>query len=104
MERLFEAVAALRHRFSANGDTNIDAAGDDLVGDVLDTFEARRAEAVYGGGPSCGGVPSCEGGGTNDVGGFSVGDLELIRRNQYASELITDIAETDVLNELRINP
>ena len=78
MERLFEAVTTLRHRFSTNCNTNIDAASDNLVGDVLDTFEPGRAKAVYGGGTGCGGVPSCEGGGASDVGGFSVGDLEFV--------------------------
>ena len=77
MERLFEAVATFRHGLSANCYANIDAAGDDLVGDVLDTFEPGRAEAVYGGGTGCGGVAGCEGGRASDVGGFSVGDLVL---------------------------
>ena len=77
MERFFEAVATLRHGFSANCNTNIDAATDDLIGDILDSFEPGRAEAVYGGGTGCGGVPGCEGGGSGDVGGLSIGDLAL---------------------------
>ena len=81
MERFFEAVATLRHRFSANCNTNIDAAIADLVGDVLDSFEPGRAEAIYGGSTGCGGVPSCERGGAGDVGGFSVGDLVLNQQN-----------------------
>ena len=84
MERLFEAVATLRHRFGANCNANIDAATDYLVGDVLDSFEPRRAEAVYRGGTGCGGVSGCEGSGADDVGGFPVRDLLLYQRMSNA--------------------
>ena len=77
MERLFEAVATLRHGFGANCNTNVDAATHYLVGDVLDSFEPGRAEAVYGGSTGCGGVPGCEGGSAGDVGGFPIGNLVL---------------------------
>lgn len=75
MEGFLETVAAFAHGLGANRDADFDATGYDLVGDVLDGFEAGRAEAVHGGAASGGGVAGCEGGGTADVGCFAVADL-----------------------------
>lgn len=40
------AVGVGAHALGANGDADVDGAGEDLVGDVLDGQEAGRAEAV----------------------------------------------------------
>lgn len=42
-----DPAAAEGHGLSADGDANIDCARADLVGDVVDCFEARGAETVY---------------------------------------------------------
>ena len=78
MEGFVEAVASFGHRFGADGDADVDAAGDDLVGDILDSFEAGGAEAVYGAGGCGGGVAGCEGGGAGYIGCFAVGDLSVL--------------------------
>lgn len=58
-----DAAAAEGHGLSADGDTNINRASADLVGDVVDCFETGRTEPVYAGG--AGGVwdARCERGG-----------------------------------------
>ena len=65
VEGLSEAVAACGHKFCADGEAAFDAAGRDLVGDVLHGFETRGAEAVYGGGGSGVGEAGREGGGAD---------------------------------------
>ena len=75
MERLSQAVAARGHEFRAHSEPAFDAAGGDLVGDVLYGFQAGGAEPVDGGGGGGGGEASGEGGGADEVGGFGVVDL-----------------------------
>ena len=70
------AGTAFGHGFGANGDADIDATCGDLGGDVLDGFQAGRAEAVDGGGCGRVGEASGEGGGAGNVGGFGVVDLK----------------------------
>lgn len=75
------AVGVGAHAFGAYGNTDIDGAGEDLVGDVLDGEETGGAEAVgYGGG---GGHWETGGqdGGAGDVGGAlgeTVADADIL--------------------------
>ena len=78
MEGGGEAVAAGGHHFGADGDADVDVAERDLVGNVLGCFQARGAEAVDGGGGGGVGDAGSEGGGTDDVGGFAVIDLNML--------------------------
>lgn len=48
IKRLVEAVAAGRHHLRAYGNTNINRAELDLVRNILDGLEPRRAESVHG--------------------------------------------------------
>lgn len=64
-----------RHGLGTHGKTNVDAAHVDLVGNVLDGLEARRAEAVDGGGGGGVGEAGGERGRTDVVGGTGVVDL-----------------------------
>jgi len=70
-----EAVPGGGHGLGADGDADVDGAQADLVRDVLDGLEARRAEAVYGRGARRVGDAGREGGGADEVGGFAVADL-----------------------------
>lgn len=67
-----QAVAASRHGFGADGDADFDGAAGDLVGDVLDGFEAGGAEAVYGGAGGGDGEAGGEESGAAVVGCFGV--------------------------------
>ena len=75
VEGLFQPVTAFGHGFCANRNTDIDTTAADFIGNIMDGFEARRAEAVHGGRTGCSGVAGCEGCGAGNVGGFTVGDL-----------------------------
>lgn len=75
MEGALEAVAAGGHELGAHGDADVDAAGRDLVGDVLGGFQPGGAEAVYGRGGGGVGEAGGESGGADEVGCFAVGDL-----------------------------
>lgn len=70
-----EGVTAGGHGLSAKGDTDLDGARGDLIGDVLNGFEAGGAEAVYAGAGGSDGEASGEEGGAAVVGCFGVGDL-----------------------------
>lgn len=110
MEGPLKTITALRHYFCTDSDTDVDAAGRNLVGDILGGFEAGGAEAVDGG---CGGgvgEAGCKGSGSNKVGGSAFGDLEKYRQlclsRMDATRGIqrpkTYIATADILNELGV--
>lgn len=75
------AVGVGAHALRTHGDTNIDGACKDLVGDVLDGEQAGRAEAVgYRGGGGYGEAGSQDGG-AGDVGGAlgeTVADADIL--------------------------
>lgn len=71
-ERPFEPVAACCHALSTHGETDLDAADGDLVGNVLYGLESRGAEAVQRR-AGCGvGETSGEHGGADIVGSFGI--------------------------------
>jgi hypothetical protein len=76
-ERSLETVAAGRHVLGAHCDTDLDGTGLDLCGNVLDSLEAGRAEAVDAASSSGGGEASGEAGGADVVCGLGVGDLSI---------------------------
>lgn len=79
MEGLVVARENLRHGLSADGNTDLDGALSNGIGDVLGGLEAGGAEAVYGGSTRGVGDSGSEGGGTDDVSGPAVVDLVSVR-------------------------
>lgn len=77
VEGLLEGVAANAHGLGAHGDTDLDGAARDGVGNVGDSLEARGAEAVERVGTSGVGEAGSKGGGTKLVGGLAIGDLQI---------------------------
>lgn len=77
MEWLLETVAANGHHFCAHGNTDVDAAGCNLVGNILCGLETRGAETIDGGGGGSVGETGSESCGTELVGGFAIGDLQI---------------------------
>jgi hypothetical protein len=77
VEWLLETVTANGHHFCTHGNTDVDVAGCNLVGNILCGLETRGAETIDGGG--CGSVreTGSESCGTEFVGGFAIGDLQI---------------------------
>lgn len=73
-----ETVAAGGHVLGAYGNTDLNGTSLDLRGDVLDSLEAGRAEAVDAAGSGGGGEAGGKAGGADVIGGFGVGDLLLL--------------------------
>ena len=86
VERLGDAIAASRHELCTHGNTDIDRAQGDLVGDVLHGLQTRGAEAIDRGATGRVRDPSSQGGGADQVGGLA----------------IVDVTKTDVLDEGRV--
>jgi len=59
-------------------DTNLDSAGLDLCGDILNSLESGRAEAVDAASSSGGREASGKAGGADVVCGLGVGDLVVV--------------------------
>lgn len=87
MEGLLESVASFTHGLSANGDTDLDAAFGDLIGDVLCGLQSGGAEAVDGGSTRSVRDAGCKRGGADNVGGFAVADLFCLVLVACTSEL-----------------
>jgi hypothetical protein len=77
VERLLETVTTDGHQFRAQRKTNIDAAGCDLVCNILCSFETGGTESVDCRGGSCVWEASCKGSSTEFVCGFAIGDLRI---------------------------
>jgi hypothetical protein len=76
-EGSLETVAAGGHVLGANCDTDLDGTGLDLCGNVLDSLEAGRAEAVDAASSGGGREASGEAGSANVVCSLGVGDLVM---------------------------
>jgi hypothetical protein len=73
-----QAAATSRHKLGSDGEADVDASKMDLVGNVLDGFEAGGTEAVDGGGGGSVGEAGCERGGTDEVRRAGVVDLHEV--------------------------
>jgi hypothetical protein len=107
VERLLETVTTDGHQFRAQCKTNIDAAGCDLVCNILCSFETGGTESVYCRGGGCVWKASCKGSGTEFVCSFAIGDLRIGILDPDASGRLgelkrTYIATADILNEFGV--
>jgi hypothetical protein len=74
-----QTAAASRHKLGSDGKADVDAPKMDLVGNVLDGFEAGGTEAVDGRGGGSVWEAGCERGGTDEVRRAGVVDLYEVR-------------------------
>lgn len=108
MERLHEAVTTRRHGLGTDSDTNLDATHADLVGYILDGFEAGGAEAVNGGGTGGDWVPRREHSGAGNVCGFAVAHLCIVSAYEdgeitHANSGQAYVAQANILNHVGVD-
>ena len=96
-----QAIATGGHQLRTDGNTNVNGTELDLVRNILYSLETRGAESVHGGSTSRVRDTSCEGGGTDEVGCFTITNLVVagIRTGCDVRKGSTYISQAHILNQ-----
>lgn len=92
-------ITAHGHALGAEGDSNVNATIGDLVGNVLDGLEARRAESVDAAGGGSVGESSSQHGGSDLVRGSCIGDIseaDILDQGRVDFALLKDLFQQSI--------